>query len=218
MDATLADADRGARPARSVTARGPAGPRVSRRPVRCDRPAVGRSAPRCWPRPVAAARAAGFVVRRVLLALLGGHLVEQHVGAVERDALQWSSVHIFFGSQVEVRLRDERLAVVADVAAFLDDVGEYPSRGKASPIRACRRAGPSRASRGRCRSGRNAISSVQWQVPSSTCATGRRPRRRPCPRGSGTAPCRSSSDAGTRSRRPLEHDRPCGRSAWTARL
>ena len=41
--------------------------------------------------------------------------------------------------------------------------------------------------------------------------------RGPCPRGPGTAPCRSSSGAGTRSRRPRRRS-GCARSASTSRL
>jgi len=61
----------------------------------------------------------------VLLALLGGHLVQQHVGAVERDAADVVQRPHLLRIEVEVRLRDQRVAVVADVAErILHDLGE----------------------------------------------------------------------------------------------
>src|SRR4051794_18037958 len=73
----------------------------------------------------AARRPATLVVRHVLLALLGRHLVQEHVRAVERDALDLVQGPHLLGIQVEVRLRDQRVPVVADVAEVVaHDLGE----------------------------------------------------------------------------------------------
>src|SRR5215207_8987394 len=54
-----------------------------------------------------AGRAALLVVGHVLLALLGGHLVQQHVGAVERDPLHVVQRPHRLGVKVQMRLRDQ---------------------------------------------------------------------------------------------------------------
>src|ERR1044071_6081898 len=72
-----------------------------------------------------AGRAAALVLGHVLLALLRRHLVQQHVGAVERDALDLVERPHLLRVEVEMRLRDQRVAVVADVAErVLHDLGE----------------------------------------------------------------------------------------------
>src|SRR3954454_23748622 len=63
-----------------------------------------------------AGRAPALVVGHVGLALLRRHLVQQHVRAVERDALDLVERPHLLGIEVQVRLRDERVAVVADVS------------------------------------------------------------------------------------------------------
>src|SRR6202011_2430984 len=67
---------------------------------------------------------AGLVVRDVPLALRVRHLVEEHVRAVERVAADVVQRPHLLGIKVEMRLRDERLPVVADVTEVLDDLGE----------------------------------------------------------------------------------------------
>src|SRR6478609_2826643 len=72
-----------------------------------------------------AGRAAALVLGHVLLALLRGHLVQQHVGAVERDPADLVERPHLLRIQVQVRLRDERVPVVADVPeGVLHDLGE----------------------------------------------------------------------------------------------
>src|SRR3954470_845641 len=68
--------------------------------------------------------AARPVVGDVLLALLGRHLVEEDVGALERDALDLVERPHLLGVQTQVRLRDERVPVVAHEAGLLHDVGD----------------------------------------------------------------------------------------------
>src|SRR3954454_21771444 len=68
--------------------------------------------------------AALLVVGHVGLALLGGHLVQQHVGAVERDPPALVQGPHLLRIEVEMWLRDERVPVVADVAEVLHDVRE----------------------------------------------------------------------------------------------
>src|SRR6478752_10098646 len=88
----------------------------------CVLPTIARSA---LPGERPACGAALLVVGHVLLALLGGHLVQQHVGAVERDALDVVQRPHLLGVKVQMRLRDQRVAVVADVAErVLHDLGE----------------------------------------------------------------------------------------------
>src|ERR1700761_4349529 len=72
----------------------------------------------------AAGRAASLVLGDVGLALLRRHLVEEDVGALEGVALHVVQRPHLLGIQVEMRLRDERVAVVADVAEVLDDLSE----------------------------------------------------------------------------------------------
>src|SRR3954452_9287098 len=79
----------------------------------CVFPTVARSA---LPGERPAGRPALLVGRHVLLALLGRHLVQQHVGAVERDSADVVQRPHLLRIEVEVRLRDQRVAVVADVA------------------------------------------------------------------------------------------------------
>src|SRR3954470_13121257 len=57
--------------------------------------------------------AAALVVGHVGLALGRGHLVQQHVGAVERDPAALVERPHLLRIQVQVRLRDQRVAVVA---------------------------------------------------------------------------------------------------------
>src|SRR3954466_11834639 len=63
-----------------------------------------------------AGRAAALVGGHVRLALLRRHLVEQHVGAVERDAADLVERPHLLRVEIQMRLRDQRVAVVADVA------------------------------------------------------------------------------------------------------
>src|SRR3954447_108122 len=65
-----------------------------------------------------------LVVGHVALALLGRHLVEEHVGAVERDPATVVEGPHLLRIEVQVRLRDQRVAVVADVPEGLYDLGE----------------------------------------------------------------------------------------------
>src|ERR1700755_1981555 len=71
-----------------------------------------------------ARRPAALVLGHVLLALLGRHLVQEHVRAVERDALDLVQGPHLLGIEVQVRLRDERVPVVADVPEVLHDLGD----------------------------------------------------------------------------------------------
>src|SRR3954449_10045473 len=72
-----------------------------------------------------ACRPAALVLGHVALALLGRHLVQEHVRAVERDALDLVQGPHLLGIEVEVRLRDQRVPVVADVAEVVaHDLGE----------------------------------------------------------------------------------------------
>src|SRR3954449_3957253 len=72
----------------------------------------------------ASRRASALVVGHVRLALLRRHLVQQHVGAVERDPADLVERPHLLGIEVQVRLRDERVAVVADVPEVSHDVPE----------------------------------------------------------------------------------------------
>src|SRR3954452_23821178 len=78
--------------------------------------------------------AARPVVGDVLLALLGGHLVEEHVGALEGDALHLVERPHLLRVQIQVRLRDQRVAVVADVPEVLHDLGEVPAVVQGLPL------------------------------------------------------------------------------------
>src|SRR4051794_22007245 len=72
-----------------------------------------------------AGRAAALVLGHVALALLGGHLVQEHVGTVEGDPADLVERPHLLGIEVQVRLRDERVPVVADVPErVLHDLGE----------------------------------------------------------------------------------------------
>src|SRR3954451_16916850 len=65
--------------------------------------------------------------RDVRVALLVAHVVEQYVRAVERvDSNVVERPHLR-RVEIEMRLPDERLAVVAHVAEIGDDVGEVPA-------------------------------------------------------------------------------------------
>src|SRR6185436_3329999 len=94
-------------------------PTGSKRTV-CVFPTVAQSLPGERP----AGRSALLVGGHVLLALLRRHLVQQHVGAVERDPLDVVQRPHLLGVKVQMRLRDQRVAVVADVAErVLHDLG-----------------------------------------------------------------------------------------------
>src|SRR3954464_6125292 len=72
-----------------------------------------------------AGRPSALVLGHVLLALLRRHLVQQHVGAVERDPADLVERPHLLRVEVQVRLRDQRVPVVADVAErVLHDLGE----------------------------------------------------------------------------------------------
>src|SRR5918997_4673148 len=66
--------------------------------------------------------AAGLVLRDVLLALLGRHLVDEDVRALQRVAAGLVERPHLLRVQVQVRLRDERVPVVADVPELLHDL------------------------------------------------------------------------------------------------
>src|SRR3954454_16737581 len=79
--------------------------------------------------------AATDVVRVERLLLVLGHLVQQDVGALQR----WAPTQVverphLLRVEVEVRLRDERLAIVADVAHVGDDVGPVPAVVERLPL------------------------------------------------------------------------------------
>src|SRR4029079_6007938 len=79
------------------------------------------------PRPAGAGRAggpAGLVLGDVRLAVLRRHLVEDDVGALERDALRLVQGPHLLRIEVQVRLRDERVPVVADGPEVLHDLRE----------------------------------------------------------------------------------------------
>src|SRR6185503_19805096 len=82
--------------------------------------ASGRSALRRRP----AGGPAGLVLGDVRLAILARHLVEDDVGALERDALRLVQGPHLLRIEVQVRLRDERVPVVADVPEVLHDLRE----------------------------------------------------------------------------------------------
>src|SRR5919112_1158166 len=67
-----------------------------------------------------------LVLLYVLLALLVRHLVERYLRARERDALHVFQLPHLVVLEEDVRLRDQGLAVGADVAEVLDDVGQIP--------------------------------------------------------------------------------------------
>src|ERR1700679_3821562 len=69
-------------------------------------------------------RSTPLVLGHVGLALGRRHLVEQDVGALQRVALDVLQLPHLLRIQIEMRLRDERLAVVTDIAEVLDDLGE----------------------------------------------------------------------------------------------
>src|SRR4051794_19412410 len=103
----------GAEPARALRPGGSASS-VKRR-ARSARGALRRRPPRGATRPVA---------RDVALALLGRHLVEEDVGALEGDALHLVERPHLLRVEIQVRLRDERVAVVADEAGLLHHLGD----------------------------------------------------------------------------------------------
>src|SRR4051794_36563323 len=69
-----------------------------------------------------AGRASALVVGHVRLALLRRHLVQEHVRAVERDPADLVEAPHLLRVEVQVRLRDERVPVVAHVAEVLHDL------------------------------------------------------------------------------------------------
>src|ERR671911_1416806 len=68
--------------------------------------------------------AAALVLGDVGLAVLVAHLVEQDVRALERVAADLVQRPHLLGVEVQVRLRDERVPVVAHVAELLHDLGD----------------------------------------------------------------------------------------------
>src|SRR3954454_17681635 len=90
--------------------------------------------------------AAALVLRHVRLALLGRHLVEEHVGAVERDPSHLVEGPHLLGIEVQVRLRDERVPVVADVPEVLHDLPDVLAVVEGLPLPLARQA-PHRRSR-----------------------------------------------------------------------
>src|SRR3954447_10218370 len=115
----------------------PAPPSGVRRRAASGRSALRRRAPRGPARPVA---------RHVGLALLGRHLVEEDVGRLERDALRLVQRPHLLRIEVQVRLRDERVPVVADVPEVLHDLREVLAMVQGLPL-----ALPGQASHGRRR-------------------------------------------------------------------
>src|SRR6185437_12419952 len=77
----------------------------------------------------------GAIRRDVGLALLVAHLVEQHVRAVEHAAADVVEGPHLLRIEVKMRLRDQRLTVVADVAEIGDDVGQVLAVGSVSHSR-----------------------------------------------------------------------------------
>src|SRR5215207_9883324 len=81
-----------------------------------------------------AAGAAALVLGDVRLALFGRHPVQEDVGALERVAARLVERPHLLRVEVEMRLRDERLAVVADVAELLHDVGDVHAVVEGLPL------------------------------------------------------------------------------------
>src|SRR5215475_9716856 len=73
--------------------------------------------------------AALAVLDGVGLAVFGGHLVEEHVGALQRWAAPQvvQRPHLLLVAQLQMRLRGHGLAVVADVAHVRHHVGPVPA-------------------------------------------------------------------------------------------
>src|SRR4051794_20463964 len=93
-------------------------PRPAPPPDVAWRVASGRGALRRRP----TGRPARPVVRDVRLALLRRHLVQEDVGALEGDALHLVQRPHLLRVEIQVRLRDERVPVVADEPRLLHDV------------------------------------------------------------------------------------------------
>src|SRR5664279_2427379 len=81
----------------------------------------GSGSRRCW---LAAGVATPLVLGDVRFALLWGHRVEQNVRARDIDALALVQGPHLLRIEIQMRLRDQRLAVVADVAQILERLGE----------------------------------------------------------------------------------------------
>src|SRR3954453_3939541 len=104
---------------------------------------TGSNLPRCLS-PICSAVLAGEATRGAALDVLGvelralfvGHLVEQHVRALQRShpAQVVERPQLLRVVQVEVRLRDHRLAVVPDEAHVLDHVGPVPAVVERLPL------------------------------------------------------------------------------------
>src|SRR4028118_1679867 len=75
-----------------------------------------------------------LVLREPLLAFVVRHLVEQHARALELDALHVVQRPHLRLVELDVRLRDQGVAVVADVAEILVDVGQVPAMVQGLPL------------------------------------------------------------------------------------
>src|SRR4028118_107506 len=75
-----------------------------------------------------------LVLREPLLAFVVRHLVEQHARALELDALHVVQRPHLRLVELDVRLRDEGVAVVADVAEVLEDVLKVPTVVQGLPL------------------------------------------------------------------------------------
>src|ERR1017187_8959774 len=76
------------------------------------------------PRGLTARWTSCLVLLDVRLPLLGRHRVEQDVGAVDRVPLHLLQRPHLLRIEIQMRLRDQRLAVVTDVAKILNALGE----------------------------------------------------------------------------------------------
>src|SRR4028118_587144 len=75
-----------------------------------------------------------LVLREPLLAFVVRHLVEQHARALELDALHVVQRPHLRLVELDVRLRDQGVAVVADVSEILVDVGQIPTVVQGLPL------------------------------------------------------------------------------------